>query len=87
VRDVALTLPETDELAGKSIFTVAGEAFVKFDGDATMMVRGVEGDATASTNWKSIDLTGDIDWVSVEDRIARSWELTAPAHLLEAGGR
>ncbi|MBD8547348.1 phosphoribosylglycinamide formyltransferase [Sphingomonas sp. CFBP 8760] len=87
VRDVALTLPETEELIGKSVFTVAGEAFVKFDGDATMTVRRVRDGADGSTTWISIDLTGDIDWISVEDRIARSWELTAPAHLLEAGGR
>ena len=87
VRDVALTLPETEEPIGKSVFTVAGETFVKFDGDANMTVRSVEDDAAGSTKWISIDLTGNIDWVSVEDRIARSWELTAPAHLLEAGGR
>ena len=27
------------------------------------------------------------DWPLVEDRIARSWELAAPAARLEAGGR
>ncbi|GGB32774.1 phosphoribosylglycinamide formyltransferase [Sphingomonas metalli] len=37
--------------------------------------------------WVAIDLAGDPDWALVEDRIARSWELAAPARLLEAGGR
>jgi hypothetical protein len=32
-------------------------------------------------------LDADVDWPLVEDRIARSWELTAPRRLLEAGGR
>lgn len=40
-----------------------------------------------ASGWVSIDLGGDIDWTMVEDRIARSWELSAPAGLLEAGGR
>ena len=41
-----------------------------------------------ASGWVSIDLTGDdVDWTLVEDRIARSWELTAPRRLLEAGGR
>ena len=30
---------------------------------------------------------GEVDWPLVEDRIAQSWELAAPAGLLEAGGR
>jgi hypothetical protein len=29
----------------------------------------------------------DTDWDHVGDRVARSWELAAPAKLLEAGGR
>jgi hypothetical protein len=37
--------------------------------------------------WVSIDLAGEPDWTLVEDRVARSWELAAPAALLEAGGR
>ena len=41
----------------------------------------------ASSGWVGIDLSGDVDWALVEDRIARSWELAAPARLLEAGGR
>lgn len=39
------------------------------------------------SGWVSVDLSGDPDWPLVEDRIARSWELAAPARLLEAGGR
>ncbi|MDP1026154.1 MmcQ/YjbR family DNA-binding protein [Sphingomonas sp. KR1UV-12] len=39
------------------------------------------------SGWVSIDLAGEPDWTLVEDRIARSWELAAPAGLLEAGGR
>lgn len=37
--------------------------------------------------WVGVRLGGDADWALIEDRIARSWELTAPARLLEAGGR
>ncbi|WP_019514886.1 MmcQ/YjbR family DNA-binding protein [Sphingomonas sp. Mn802worker] len=40
-----------------------------------------------ASGWVSIDLTGDPDWTLVEDRIARSWELSTPVALLEAGGR
>lgn len=40
-----------------------------------------------SAGWVGIDLAGDPDWPAVEDRVARSWELAAPARLLEAGGR
>lgn len=39
------------------------------------------------SGWVGIDLSGNPDWALVEDRIARSWELAAPARLLEAGGR
>ena len=39
------------------------------------------------SGWVGVTLTGDIDWALIEDRIARSWELAAPARLLEAGGR
>lgn len=41
-----------------------------------------------TAGWVAIDLGGeDTDWARVEDRIARSWELAAPARMLEAGGR
>ena len=36
--------------------------------------------------WVGIDLTCEPDWALVEDRVARSWELAAPARLLEVGG-
>mgnify|MGYP004521809153 CR=1 FL=1 len=39
------------------------------------------------SGWVGVNLTGDPDWALVEDRVARSWELAAPARLLEAGGR
>lgn len=39
------------------------------------------------SGWVAIDLAGEPDWTLVEDRVARSWELTAPRRLLEAGGR
>ena len=39
-------------------------------------------------SWISIDLAGQqVDWDGVGDRIAKSWELSAPRSLLEAGGR
>jgi hypothetical protein len=41
----------------------------------------------AHQGWVSVRLGPDSDWTLVEDRIARSWELAAPAGLLEAGGR
>jgi phosphoribosylglycinamide formyltransferase-1 len=40
-----------------------------------------------SSGWVGVTLAGDVDWALVEDRVARSWELAAPARLLEAGGR
>jgi hypothetical protein len=40
-----------------------------------------------ATGWVGMNLGNEPDWALVEDRIARSWELAAPARLLEAGGR
>ena len=40
-----------------------------------------------ASGWVAINLADDTDWPLVEDRIAASWELAAPARLLEAGGR
>ncbi|RDE06357.1 phosphoribosylglycinamide formyltransferase [Sphingomonas aracearum] len=40
-----------------------------------------------ASGWVALNLAGDVDWALVEDRVARSWELAAPARLLEAGGR
>ncbi|WP_374944029.1 MmcQ/YjbR family DNA-binding protein [Sphingomonas sp.] len=39
-----------------------------------------------ASGWVSVDLKNP-DWALVDDRVARSWELAAPARLLEAGGR
>ena len=59
---------------------MAGQPFVRCE-DGAVQVR------SADAGWTAIDLGGDVDWVLVEDRIARIWELAAPARLLEAGGR
>lgn len=40
-----------------------------------------------ASGWVGVAIGEDTDWALVEDRIARSWELAAPARLLEAGGR
>lgn len=40
------------------------------------------------SGWVAVKVAADdVDWALVEDRVARSWELAAPARLLEAGGR
>ncbi|TPG42944.1 MmcQ/YjbR family DNA-binding protein [Sphingomonas koreensis] len=39
------------------------------------------------SGWVAMRLDGDVDWDRVGDRIAQSWEMVAPARLLEAGGR
>lgn len=40
------------------------------------------------SGWVALRLSrDDADWDRVVDRIATSWELVAPARLLEAGGR
>ena len=40
------------------------------------------------SGWVAMRLDrADVDWDRIADRIARSWELVAPARLLEAGGR
>jgi phosphoribosylglycinamide formyltransferase-1 len=82
VRSLALRLPETSESNddGRPSFTVGDAPFARMTGDAAVEVRGEGG-------WRTLPLTGDIDWTLVDDAIARGWELTAPAALLEAGGR
>jgi hypothetical protein len=37
--------------------------------------------------WIGLSLAENADWDQIGDRVARSWELAAPARLLEAGGR
>ncbi len=82
VRQVALQLPEAEERAddGETTFLVAGEPFAAVRDGRAMRVRGTAG-------WEDVDLAGDVDWPAIDDRIARGWELVAPAELLEAGGR
>lgn len=42
----------------------------------------------APSGWIGVRLDGEtVDWDHVADRIATSWELVAPAKLLEMGGR
>ncbi|WP_028965710.1 hypothetical protein [Sphingomonas phyllosphaerae] len=84
VRAIALLLPEAEERAtdGGAEFYVAGTPFATVSGTTPEVVR--VRDASGEV---SITLDTDVDWVLVEDRIARSWELTAPRRLLEAGGR
>jgi len=41
-----------------------------------------------TAGWIGVRLdAGDTDWDHIGDKIAQSWELVAPAKLLEAGGR
>ncbi len=84
VRAIAVLLPETEEQAtdGGVVFAVDGAPFATVSDGTSPVVRVRE--ASGET---SIALDGDVDWTLVEDRIARSWELTAPRRLLEAGGR
>lgn len=78
VRAVALLLPEVEEGADdrQVAFLVDGTPFVRCDGE-TVEVR-------ADNGWHRLE-NGDA--TLIEDRVARGWELTAPARLLEAGGR
>lgn len=84
VRAMALLLPEAEErtIDGGAGFYVDGKPFATLSAEAPPEVR--VRDASGEV---SITLDDDIDWTLVEDRIARSWELTAPRRLLEAGGR
>ena len=88
IRDMASILPEAEERTaqGETIFAVADQPFARWTGGGTLNVRIAASDESVA-EWTAIALGDDADWTLVEDRIARSWELTAPAHLLEAGGR
>jgi phosphoribosylglycinamide formyltransferase-1 len=83
IRQVALALPETEQrpFEGEPAFFVAGTRFAALRGDTLELM--ASGEASPS----SIALGGDIDWAQVEDALAQAWELAAPQHLLEAGGR
>lgn len=82
IRAVALQLPGAAETrdADQASFAVEGATFARVTSAKVLEVRGAEG-------WRTLTLTDDVDWTLVEDAVARGWELTAPAALLEAGGR
>ncbi len=88
IRDMASLLPEAAERAdrGETVFAVADRPFARWTDGGTLHIRTAASDGAAA-EWRAIDLGADPDWTLIEDRIARSWELSAPAHLLEAGGR
>jgi len=81
VHAFATKLPEAEAQRDGAVtrFLVDGREFARVDGDRLVLPAEVEGDA--------IDLTDAFDRPLVEDRIARAWEVTAPARLLEVGGR
>lgn len=82
VRAIALLLPEAEErVTGDMVeFLVDGVRFASVADDAVVRVREAAGET-------AITIDDGTDWALVEDRIARSWELSAPRRLLEAGGR
>ncbi len=84
VRAIALLLPETEERTtdGGVEFALEGKPFATVSDATPPMVR-----VRDASGELSIALDGDMDWTLIEDRIARSWEMTAPRRLLEAGGR
>lgn len=85
VRAVALLLPETEErtaVDGSAEFLVDGKPFASLSSETPPVLR--VRDASGETR---ITLNAGADWALIEDRIARSWELSAPRRLLEAGGR
>ena len=88
IREIALALPGTSEEsdAGDVRFLVEGEPFVRVGGSGSEVHLCVA-DADNAPHWNAVSLSTDSDWSSIEDRIARSWELAAPTELLEAGGR
>ena len=77
----ATKLPEVEAQADGATtrFLVDGRAFATVEGDRLVLPAEVEGEP--------IDLTSAFDRPLIEDRIARAWEVTAPARLLEVGGR
>jgi len=95
VRSVAMLLPEAGEQEqdGGWSFSVDGKVFARLDraDGGTVAVRSdaahAAGPHDAADGWRHLDAGADADWTLIEDQIARSWELTAPRRLLEAGGR
>ncbi|WP_375403488.1 hypothetical protein [uncultured Sphingomonas sp.] len=82
VRDVAMQLPGAQErvVEGGAEFLVEGNPFARVIGGALSVPSGGDG-------WAEPKHGDDADQTLIEDAVARSWELTAPAGLLEAGGR
>lgn len=89
LRAAALALPGTQEgeRDGLPTFAVADQPYAQFHArsDGRDEVR-ICNDGPGET-WTAIPLGEDPDWTWIEDQVARSWELSAPAALLEAGGR
>lgn len=84
VREIALLLPGAREQAadGATTFMVDQHPFAKLNDNGTCVTL-----RTSTGEWSDVALNDAADWTLVEDLIARSWELSAPAGLLEAGGR
>ncbi len=84
VRDIALLLPGAAEQRDgeQTIFAVEDRPFARVEGGDPAQLRLCGG-----SGWETTSLAADTDWTLIEDRVARSWELTAPRALLEAGGR
>lgn len=84
IRETALALPEVEEalLNDQPTWLVDGKPFAWLDHgpSPTLTVAGADGE-------QAIPFDGGPDWTLIDDRIARGWELVAPARLLEAGGR
>lgn len=88
IRDIAMLLPGVteDTQGGETRFLVESEPFARVTENGSRVHLCVADEGT-EPHWRDFTLSDDGDWTLVEDRIARSWELTAPTALLEAGGR
>lgn len=86
VRAIAMLLPGAHEtvIDEATVFLVDQQPFVKVDSAGRAIVLRTAEDGEI---WTNVDLGEAADWTLIEDRIARSWELSAPTGLLEAGGR
>ncbi|WP_375270720.1 MmcQ/YjbR family DNA-binding protein [Sphingomonas sp.] len=86
VREIALLLPGAHEgtADGATMFLVEGQPFATIDASNRKLTLHLSDEVG---QWSDIALDDATDWTLIEDRVARSWELTAPASLLEAGGR
>lgn len=86
IRAIAMLLPGAHDSSADeaTVFTVDGQPFAKVDRTGQCLtLRAADGEEV----WTDIALDEATDWTLIEDRVARSWELSAPAGLLEAGGR